>query len=209
MSKLIYFGVYGRGEKLRVLLSHAKVEHEDERLTFESFGPRKAAGEFNNGQVPVWIQNGKQYNESSAVLRFLGKHHGYYPSDPEEAYHADNIVDYCADVTPKLYPDQMGKKFDEEAQNRYVKNITDFSAYIEKQLAHGKKYVAGDSISIGDFAAIAVVFSYVHNDALAGGADFSDKGKKIISEHKHVAAWVDNLKGECAAYLTNRPPAPF
>ncbi len=103
----------------------------------------------------------------------------------------------------------MGKKFDEEGQARYVKTITDFTAYIEKQLAHGKKYVAGDSITIGDFAAAAVVFSYVHNDALAGGADFSDKGKKIISEHKNVAAWVDNLKGELASYLANRPPAPF
>ena len=35
MSKLVYFGLYGRGEKLRVLLSHAKVEFEDERVTFE------------------------------------------------------------------------------------------------------------------------------------------------------------------------------
>ena len=35
MSKLIYFGLYGRGEKLRILLSHAKVEFEDERISGE------------------------------------------------------------------------------------------------------------------------------------------------------------------------------
>ena len=35
MGKLIYFGVYGRGEKIRVLLAHAKVDFEDERLGFE------------------------------------------------------------------------------------------------------------------------------------------------------------------------------
>ena len=209
MSKFIYFGVYGRGEKVRILLSHAKADFEDERLTFEQFGPRKAAGEFNNGQLPVWVHNGKQYNESSAILRFLGKHHGYYPSDADEAYHADNLVDYCADVVPKLYPDQMGQKFDEEAQDRYVKTITAFSDYLEKQLGHGKKYVAGDSISIGDFAVASVIFSFVHNDALAGGAAFSDKGKKVISEHKHFSSYVDNLKGELASYLANRPPAPF
>ena len=59
MSKLIYFGLYGRAEKVRILLAHAKAEFENEVVDFAEFGKRKAAGEFNNGQVPVWIQNGK------------------------------------------------------------------------------------------------------------------------------------------------------
>ncbi len=62
---------------------------------------------------------------------------------------------------------------------------------------------------MGDFAAIALVFSFVENDALAGGAAFSDKGKKIISEHKHLTVWVENLKVELASYLTNRITARF
>ena len=49
MSKFVYFGVYGRGEKVRILLAHAKVAHEDERIDGAAFGARKAAGEFNNG----------------------------------------------------------------------------------------------------------------------------------------------------------------
>ena len=55
-----------------------------------------------------------------------------------------------------------------------MKTITEFSAYLEKQLSHGKKWVAGDNVTIGDFAAAAVVFSFVHNDALAGGTKFTD-----------------------------------
>ena len=104
----------------------------------------------------------------------LGKQHGYYPADLDEAYHADNLVDYCNDYVPKLYPDQMKKNFGEEAQAAYVSTLTTFSGYLEKQLAHGKKFVAGDNITIGDFAVAAVVFSFVHNDALAGGALFTD-----------------------------------
>ena len=73
MSKFVYFGVYGRGEKVRILLAYKGIEHTDERIGFEEFGPRKAAGEFPNDQLPVWIQGGKYYNESSAILRFLGK----------------------------------------------------------------------------------------------------------------------------------------
>ena len=56
---LIYFVFYGRGEAIRFLLTHAKADWKDEVLDFPTFGARKAAGEFINGQVPVWIENGK------------------------------------------------------------------------------------------------------------------------------------------------------
>ncbi len=105
MSKYIYFPLYGRGEKVRILLAYKGVEYTDERITGEQFGPRKAAGEFPNGQVPVWVQNGKYYNESSAILRFLGKQHGFYPEDAELAYITDNAVDFASDFVGKLYPD--------------------------------------------------------------------------------------------------------
>ncbi len=57
--KLTYFGVYGRAEFSRMLLAHAKVAFEDERIDRETFGARKAAGEFPNGQIPVLTHNGK------------------------------------------------------------------------------------------------------------------------------------------------------
>ena len=49
----------------------------------------------------------------------------------------------------------MKKNFDEYAINIYVTNITKWSAYLEKQLSHGKKYLAGDKMTIADFAAAA------------------------------------------------------
>ena len=71
--KLSYFaGVYGRGESIRMLLAHKKVQYEKDDMDFPTFGARKAAGEFICGQVPVWWQDGKQYNESKAILRFIG-----------------------------------------------------------------------------------------------------------------------------------------
>ncbi len=72
--KVIYFGVYGRVEFIRMLLTHAKVSFEDERLDGLAFGARKAAGEFPNGQLPVVVHNGKMLNESTSILRYLGKH---------------------------------------------------------------------------------------------------------------------------------------
>jgi hypothetical protein len=45
-----------------MLANHCKIKFEDERLDRDSFLPRKAAGEFNNSQLPIWIENGKQYH---------------------------------------------------------------------------------------------------------------------------------------------------
>jgi len=89
--KVIYFGVYGRGESTRMALTHAKVAFEDDRLSFESFGPRKAAGEFPNGQLPCLVHDGKYLNESLAILRFVGHKFGYYPfENAHDAWYVDS-----------------------------------------------------------------------------------------------------------------------
>jgi len=112
--KVIYFDVHGKGEPTRMALAHAKVAFEDERLSFETFGPRKAAGEFPNGQLPVLVHDGKYYNESIAMLRFVGHKFGYYPFDNAlDAWFVDATVDYVNDFNGKLYPIQLYKKFNE------------------------------------------------------------------------------------------------
>jgi hypothetical protein len=64
-------------------------------------------------------------------------------------------------------------------------------------------------LTIGDCAIAAIIFSFVHNDALAGGAAFSDKGKAVIAEHEHFHQYVERLQGKLAGYLAGRPAAPF
>ena len=83
-------------------------------------------------------------------------------------------------------------------------------AYLNKQLEkHGKKYIAGDKLTTADFKVASLVFSHIYNDALPGGAAFTDKGKAVVAEHKHFAEYVETLRTELAGYLTSRPPAPF
>ena len=61
--KLEYFGVHGRGVSLRMALTYCNVEFEDEKLTFEAFGAKKAAGAYPMGQVPVLhLDDGKILN---------------------------------------------------------------------------------------------------------------------------------------------------
>ena len=207
--KVIYFPVYGRAESTRMALAHAKANWEDERLTGEQFGPRKAAGEFPNGQLPVLVHNGKYLNESTALLRYVGKHFGYYPADAHAAWQADAFVDYANDFIGKLYPILMIRKdFSEAGQAEFSGHITTLVTFLNKHLEkHGKDFLAGEKLTIADFHVASIVFSYVWNDACPGGKDFTDKAQAIVAANGAFAAWCDRMKHELADHLASRPAA--
>ena len=120
-AKLVYFPVHAKGEMIRMLAAHAEIPHKDERVTGEEFAARKAAGEFPVGQVPIWSENGKTYNQSCAILRMLGQRHGYYSSEPERMWLIDSCVDQANDFLSKLYPTQMNKeKQDDLTHKTYI-----------------------------------------------------------------------------------------
>lgn len=206
--KVIYFPVYGRAESTRMVLAHAKANWEDERISGEQFGPRKAAGEFPNGQLPVLVHNGKYLNESTAMLRYAGKQFGYYPADALEAWQADALVDYTNDFIGKLYPILMIRKdFSEAGQTEFINHLTTLVTFLSKTLAHGKAFLCGDKLTIADFHTASIVFSYIWNDACPGGKDFTDKAQTLVAANPVFAAYCDKLKSELADHLASRPAA--
>ena len=63
VPKLYYFGIYGKAEPIRMLLSYAGANFEDCRLTQEEFRKMKAKGDLPGGQVPVYIdEQGNKLN---------------------------------------------------------------------------------------------------------------------------------------------------
>ena len=89
-----YFEFFGRGETIRMLLSHSKIKWNDVRLTQEKWATSKELESFKGKQLPVWIdKNGSVFNESKATLRYLGTIYGYYPKDAKLAWACDKMVD--------------------------------------------------------------------------------------------------------------------
>ena len=208
--KVIYFGVYGRAEFIRMLLTHAKVNFEDERLDFAAFGARKAAGEFPNGQIPVVVHNGKMLNESTAILRYLGKHFGYYPADAHEAWYADSLVDYSNDLIGKTYPNIMNKKFDEDTKKHHVDTVTTYCAYFNKQLkSHGKAFIAGDKPTTADFHVTSYLCSFINNKHSPMPEDWAAAGKAALAANPEFHAYAEKMFAEFKDYLDSRPPAPI
>lgn len=154
--KLYYFDIYARAEPIRMLLTHAKKEFEDVRVTKEQADQMKAEGKLEFGQLPVIEHDGKFYAQSAAILRFFGRKNGYYPEDPVLAYRIDSTLDAISDAVTAIVkvafnPDAEAKK---AAGIDLVTNyLPKWLGAIDKRLANNatNKFVVGESFTIADF----------------------------------------------------------
>ena len=100
--KLTYFNLYARGEAIRMLLHHKKVDFEDEIINPADWSKLKRSGRFPQEQLPVFeTEDGTVLHQSAAIIRYLGMVYGYYPEDPEQAYWCDWSIDTVNDAMRK------------------------------------------------------------------------------------------------------------
>ena len=75
------------------MLDKRAMSYKDRRFTFEQWAEIKPT--MPGEGVPVWEdRSGVMMNESLAILRYLGKKCGYYPTDLKIAADCDAICDY-------------------------------------------------------------------------------------------------------------------
>lgn len=116
--KLTYFGLKGIGEALRFLLSYGGVEFEDVRVTFDQWPSLKPSmfifllqTQYCNsyyilflyyletpfGVLPLLEIDGKEWHQSLALSRYLGKKFGLGGNNDLEDLEIDAIVDSVND----------------------------------------------------------------------------------------------------------------
>ena len=100
MPKLSYFAAYGRAEPIRCMLAAAKVEYENEFIEFADWPAIKGDTErFPLGSMPVMSDSeGNVHCQSLAIARMIAINHGFYSTEPMEAYLIDSLVDGSVDV---------------------------------------------------------------------------------------------------------------
>lgn len=95
--KLTYFGLAGRGEAARLMLSMSGVNFEDERINFPSWGELKPSTKW--GSMPyLTLKDGTVLGQTRAMNRFIAKHCGLYPEDPLVSAQVDEIIDAIEDL---------------------------------------------------------------------------------------------------------------
>ena len=99
--KLVYFDGPGKAEGTRLACAVAGLELEDYRFASrEEFMAMKTSGELRYGQVPCLFVDGEQVNQSSCILRTVGRLGGLYPEDDlVAAALVDSLMDQEIDMT--------------------------------------------------------------------------------------------------------------
>ena len=74
---------------------------------------------------------------------------------------------------------------------------------------HGKKFAAGDKITLADFSIAGLFYGNIYNDQSAF-AELHERVKGVIDEHPKLKAYLEGpLKQELNPYLDKRQPSPF
>jgi glutathione S-transferase len=122
--KLYYFNIKGKGEPIRLFCQYAGLALEDYRFgSRDELQALKEKGTLAFGQVPLLEVDGRHtLVQSSAILRYLSKIAGMYPSDPLVAAKVDAALDQETDaftgVTVATYSARFGIPMDEAAKAR-------------------------------------------------------------------------------------------
>lgn len=102
--RVTYFDFAGsRGEEVRLALTLAGVEFEDNRIARAAFAEMKPDLPFPH--LPILEVEGQgTFAQTNAILRLIGRLHGLYPDDPYEAARHDAVMAAVEDLRHRISP---------------------------------------------------------------------------------------------------------
>jgi len=110
--KLLYFNIAGKAEAIRLAFHYGGIDFEDYRFADRTeFMKMKESGELQFGQVPALVVGGQTLTQSAAILRYVGKQAGLYPSDDVVAAQVDAIIDQETDATAGMKVTKYKERF--------------------------------------------------------------------------------------------------
>ncbi|MFC4214353.1 glutathione S-transferase family protein [Pseudophaeobacter arcticus] len=216
MARLYHVPLSPFCRKIRLSLAEKKIEVElvEERYweADPDFLRRNPAG-----KVPVIRLDGKMMSESAAICEYLEETRptpALMPSDPDGRYEVRRIVSWFDDkfhseVTSKLLYERVNKKVTGEgypdsknvkAGAKAIKYHLDYMTWL---LDH-RRWLAGDQMSLADFAAAAHLSSldYISDVDWNRSAVVKDWYAKIKSRPAFRSILADQISGF-------RPPAHY
>lgn len=202
-SRLVYFGIPGRAEAIRLALAIGGVEFEDERIPFPAWGKVKHTTPW--GTVPVLeLADGSRLAQARSVLRFVGKHTGLYPGDPLVAQRVDELMDALEDLGEAITSVGQGlPKVEQEAAR--LAAVSDGGA-VHAFLAKIETFIGANGANgyaVGADMNIASILTFTSLGRLVGGVYYGvpptvcdpfpniQAVRKTVGRNPAVIAWYD------------------
>lgn len=203
---LIYFALNVRGEPIRAMLNHAKVNYDDRHVTFDEWPDLKST--VPSGQLPCLVlPDGTHMSQSLALSRFLGKKYGYYPEDAMEAYECDMLCDAYNDLLSKVYKpyfvkdeakrEQMYPDIFEKALPKFLNNI--------EPIVERNKWLVGDKMTVADFWIGGLYTNMLANDKVGFARD---KFAEVLAKYPAFTAYGERFVAATQDYQDKRQSYP-
>jgi glutathione S-transferase len=202
--------MYGRGEVLRVALAATKMPFESVDISEPEWAVKKLDKKnYPSGGLPMLVTpDGCRMGETMPTARFIGIKGGVYPTDPEECWACDSLMDCATDIHnasgAMLGPIMSGDAAQiEPAVATYCATLDNFLKVMNGRLeGHGKKFLVKDTWTPADFAWATVWFNFVCNPIcppLVCGPI-----KACFEKYPKVHAWAQCMAECMKDYLTER-----
>lgn len=209
MNRLFHFPLSPYCRKVRLTLAEKKIEVElvEERYWEKSpeFLRRNAAG-----KVPVLKLDGMTLTESAAISEYIEERYpnpALMPSDPEGRFEVRRLVSWFDDkfhgeVTSKLLYERVNKKItgqgypdstNVKAGAKAIKFHLDYMGWLLDQ----RRWLAGDAMTLADFAAAAHLSSldYISDVDWDRSANVREWYSKIKSRPAFRSILADQVPG--------------
>ena len=184
---LTYFDFDGsRGLECRLALTVARLPFEDIRLSREQWAALKPTTPF--GALPLLDMDGQKLAQSNAILGYIGRAHGLYPSDPWQAAQHDALLQSVEDVRAKL-PDGKGMSEDDKkaAREAFAAGwLSQWAATVSAQIAG--PFLAGEALSVADIKLFVILRSYLNGTYDHVPPSTFDRFPKLLALYAAVAA---------------------
>ena len=112
--------------------------------------------------------DGRKLTQSYAILRYLGRQYGYYPTDINEAYLVDSFLQTCDDYFNRYerYKFETNEALIPAAKAEWFRYLHLWAPAMEKRLiANGNPtFIVGNKVTIADFMLATVIYSFLLNE---------------------------------------------
>jgi len=191
--KLTYFDIKGLGEPIRYLLKYAGISFEDDRFSFEQWPSVKPSTPF--GQVPILTINGKVYNQTVALARFVAKKAKLVGKDDFENMEIDSIIDTINDIRTKIAlnhynPDEESKKKNTEVLKK--ETIPYYLDRLEEIVKKNNGHCACNKLTWADlfFVSMMDLMEYYSGEKLFAKYPCMTKLRETVNNLPAIKAWI-------------------
>lgn len=178
LLNLYHTNLKGRAEPCRLALVIGGLPFEDDRFKFDQFDEIKKRTPYK--AVPVMTLDGKEYAQTHAILRYIGRQVDLYPvDDPIQALRVDEVIDTVSDLFGSVYHYRGDDKelLRTQREKLLKEDVPKFFGGLEKRVEvfGDGPFAVGDNVTIADLTIVSLVntfkcgvLDFVPTDALDG-----------------------------------------